>query len=362
MNLKHNSLLYALAVILIGVSFSDAHHAFAQEDDPKGVIVHFIDAGQGDATLLEGTDFTILIDAGKHNRSEVVPYLHSQKIRTIDLLIGTHPHADHIGQFRQVLRSFSVKEVWMSGDSHTSLTFERTLDAISDTVAAYQEPRAGDTFNFGSATLEILNPAEVTGDLNDGSIVTRVLFEELVLLFAGDAETHAEQKMMDRGHELTSHLLQVGHHGSRTSSTQPFLEAVRPEVAVYSAGKGNSFGHPHPEVIDRFENMGVVVYGTDVNGTILVYSDGMNYHLNTSRGDPVRAPPGVLSSEVSDCLNINTAINKEELAKIIHIGPATANEIIRLRPFISVDHLTRVNGIADHRLSDIKEQGLACVN
>src|SRR5690606_12325294 len=111
--------------------------------------VHFIDVDQGDATLIQADDVVILIDAGRHDRSDVVPYLRSIGIKSIDLLVGTHPHADHIGQFPEVLRAFPVKEVWLSGDVHTSRTFERAIDAILESDAGYHEPRAGERFQFG---------------------------------------------------------------------------------------------------------------------------------------------------------------------------------------------------------------------
>ncbi|MBU9712135.1 MBL fold metallo-hydrolase [Bacillus tamaricis] len=334
--------------------------------------VHFIDIGQGDATLLKGPDFTILIDAGRHDRNDVVPYLQNEGVTSLDLVIGTHPHADHIGQMDKVLEQLDVKEVWMSGDEHTSRTFERVLDAILDSDADYHEPRAGERYNFGSLIVEVVNPDRLTGDFHEGSISVRVVYGEIKLLFTGDAEHQTERAMINRGHNLEAHIFQLGHHGSSTSNTESFLNAVKPEITIYSAGLNNSYGHPHNEVVNRINKMGIPLYGTDIHGTIIVHTDGKSYRVYTQMDGDITVSPdesdngtgeqkqgdGTASSEY--CIDINTA-PKEEIIQITHIGDARAEELINLRPFQSIDGLTRINGIGSGRLSDIIEEGLACV-
>jgi beta-lactamase superfamily II metal-dependent hydrolase len=245
--------------------------------------VHFIDVGQGDATLLQGPDFTIVIDAGRHDRSDVVPYLKSAGVKSIDLLIGTHPHADHIGQFPQVIEAFPVGEVWLSGDTTTTRTFESAIDAIEASDAGYHEPRAGETFNFGSARIEVLNPDHLTGELHEGSIGVRIVYGSFTVLFTGDAEAETEMAILARKYDVNALILHLGHHGSSTSSSAEFLKAVNPEVAVYSAAKDNSYGHPHEVVLERLRQMGVQIYGTDVNGTIMVITDGQTYEVQAQR-------------------------------------------------------------------------------
>ncbi len=253
---------------------------------PEGTLTaHFFDVGQGDCTALLGPDFTIVIDAGRHDRKDVVPHLRSAGVESIDLLIGTHPHADHIGQFAQVLEAFPVKEVWVSGDTHTSKTFERALDAILESEAGFHEPRAGEKHQVGSAHIEVLHPAKVTGNLNDGSVSVRIAFGSVAFVLTGDAEAGAESEMLERGHNLQAQVLQLGHHGSRTSSTPAFLQAVRPQVAIYSAGAGNSYGHPHQEVIERLATMEIAVYGTDKHGTIQVVTDGNTFEVKPERAE-----------------------------------------------------------------------------
>jgi len=250
------------------------------------VRVYFFDVGQADATLFLGPDFTVLIDAGDYRRNDVVPHLVSVGVVEIDLFIGTHPHADHIGQFPQVLDGFSVGEVWMSGDLHTTRTFERAIDAILASDAAYHEPRAGEVFQFGTLLIEVLNPYQLTGDFHEGSVSVRMTYGEVTFVFTGDAETHTEQAMMDRGHNLEAQVLHLGHHGSRTSSSVRFLETVSPEVAIYSAGAGNSYGHPHDEVVSRLANMSIPLYGTDIHGTVVIVTDGVTYIVETEYGVP----------------------------------------------------------------------------
>ena len=315
--------------------------------------VHFIDVDQGDATLIQGEDVVILIDAGRHDRNDVVPYLRSVGVTSIDLLVGTHPHADHIGQFPSVLREFDVKEVWLSGDETTTRTFENAIDAILASDAAYHEPRAGEQFQFGSVTIEVIHPEEINGDLNNGSIGLRLKYGDVAFLFTGDAEAEAELSMIARGHDLRADVLHVGHHGSRTSSSRDFLVAVNPRIAVYSAGKDNSYGHPHREVLALLSSLGINVYGTDVHGTIKITTDGKTIRVKTEKDGASTGPCG------PGQVDINTA-PADELVRIIHVGPALAGAIISGRPYSSVDDLIRVSGIGEARLQAIKDQGIAC--
>lgn len=340
------------------------------------LVVSFFDVGQGDSTLLLGPDFTIVIDAGRHDRNDVTGLLRGAGVAEIDLLVGTHPHADHIGQVDDVLATFGVTEVWMSGDSHTTATYERVLDAILESGAGYHEPRTGETYTIGSARVEVLNPPAVNGDLHLGSLGLRVVYGDVAFIFTGDAEAPAEQMMVSSGLGLAAQVFKVGHHGSASSTSARFLEAVSPAVAVYSAAAGNQYGHPHPETIERLTARGVEVYGTDVHGTVRVTTDGRTWTVATGSVASVlpvaptttAAPSTTVTTEaevtVSSCDVGQVDINRagfEELQRIIHIGPDRAQQILDLRPFSSVDSMDRIKGIAEARLADIKAQGIACV-
>lgn len=241
--------------------------------------VHFIDVGQGDATLFEGPNYNILIDAGRHDRNDVISYLDLIGIRDIRLLVGTHPHADHIGQFPEILADYNVFEVWMSGDEHSSINYKNTIEAIFNSNAEYNEPRAGDVVWIGQKKIEVLNPEKIRGDLHDGCISMRVIYGDVSFIFTGDAEAKTESRIIERGFYLKSDILQVGHHGSRVSSGADFLSKVLPDIAIYSAGLNNQFGHPHEEALLRLWAVGADIYGTDFCGTIKVITDGNKYEV-----------------------------------------------------------------------------------
>lgn len=338
-----------------------ARYSTAGEDRrdslPAGTLAaYFFDVEQGDATLLMGPNFTILVDAGRHDRSDVVPYLRSAGVENIDLLIGTHPHADHIGQIPEVMAAFPVSEVWMSGDAHTSRTFENALDAVLNTDARYHEPRTGEIAEFGSARVEVLNPSELTGDFHEGCIAVRVRFGDVAFMLTGDAEAANEQQMLRSGYPLQAQILKLGHHGSRTSSSPEFLQAVRPEVAIISAGVDNSYGHPHQEVVQRVLDLGLQLYSTPQQGTIRLLTDGKRYEIEDRYPVISRSDTGSQGGGV----NINTAA-KDDLVRITHVGAERAEQLIRQRPFRTLDELTALDGISDGRLREIKAQGLAHV-
>lgn len=323
---------------------------------PMGeMTVHFIDVGQGDSTLLQGPkgEFNVLIDAGDNGRKDVVPYLKSVGVTDLDLVIGTHPHSDHIGQMAEVIEAFDVKEVWLNGDEHTSATFERAIDAIINEGAEYHEPRAGETDQVGSLKIEVVHPYEVTGDYNNDSIGVRISYGETSILFTGDAETEAEKEILARGHDLQADIFQMGHHGSSTSN------AINPKLAIYSAGVDNSYGHPHETIVTRMKKLNIPVIGTDVNGDIKVLTNGLTYRVIAEKSGQVVGGDSTSVSEPSSCININTA-TKEQLMMIKHIGSSRADQLISLRPFSSLDEMTKISGISVTRLNEIKAEGLAC--
>lgn len=343
-----------LTILLLGGTAGVAH---------GGLRAYFFNVGQGDATLLDAPHCTLLIDGGRHDRSDIVPYLDALGVSGLDLLIGTHPHADHIGQFPKVLEEFPVGEVWMSGWEHDTLTFERSVDAILEAGAGYHEPRAGEVEECGPLLLEIVHPVEPLQDVHD-NIALRVVHGAVRFLFTGDAEASHEGEMLERGEVLEADVLQLGHHGSRTSSSVPFLEAVAPEIAIYSAGSDNRYGHPHSEVIERLLARGITVYGTAVHGTVTVLSDGEGVRVETETGAAPVAdaswPDEKAPTPDDGCVDLNTG-SAEELERIVHIGSARAEAIIGGRPWSSVEALTRIRGIDGGRMDDIREQDLACV-
>ncbi|MCT2537708.1 MBL fold metallo-hydrolase [Aquibacillus koreensis] len=333
--------------------------------------VHYIDVGQADATLLQFESYTILIDAGDWDSTDVVTYLQGLDITEIDIAIGTHPDADHIGQLDKVIQNFEVGEVWLSGNTSTSETFQRLMDEIEVSGVDYDEPRAGDIYDVGSLQIEILYPYKISGNANQESISMKLTYGEVTFVFTGDAEVDQETEMIN-GSDVDATILQLGHHGSDTSTSEAFLQAVSPEVVIYSAGNGNAYGHPHYTVVNRVENYGAKLYGTDVHGTIVVTTDGKDYSIVTKQEGKItpsdekkeqkQEATNDKDSEQSStaCVNINTA-PIDELESIIHIGPERAKDLVKQRPYQSVDNLTKINGIGPARIADIKTEGIACI-
>lgn len=344
--------------------------------------VHFIDVGQADAALVQFQNKAILIDAGDWNKNEVVGYLRQVGIEKIDIIIGSHEHADHIGQIDKVINNFPVDEVWLPGNGANSQVFGRIMNAIDTKGIGYDEPRAGDSYQIGDAKIDILSPSSLTGNLNNDSIVMKLTYGTISFLFTGDAEREAESRIVNSGQNVSATILKVGHHGSDTSSTDNFLNKVNPKVAVISVGQSSQYGHPNQSVIDRLNKKGVDLYATKSHGNIVVTTDGNKYTISTDKTSKVTAGSSKTASATktgsskqskksnksssekvstsSNCIDINTA-SASELENIIHIGAARAALIIEARPFNSVDELTRVNGIASKRLVDIKAEGIACV-
>lgn len=342
--------------------------------DLSGLKAHFIDVGQGDSTLFQfsdgGEEFTILIDAGNWKGDEVINYLRSQKVSQIDIAVGTHPDADHIGQLDQVINTFNVGEVWLSGNTNPSQTFQRLLKAIDTKKVDYYEPRMGEQFEVGPLQIDVLYPKTISEQDNEESISLKLTYGNVRFILTGDATTDDELKMLQSGIDVKADILKLGHHGSSTSTHPSFLRAVQPAVAIYSAGLNNTYGHPHEEVVNLVQNSTIQLYGTDVHGTIIVETDGKEYKILTKKdGTITPSSSGSATNDeakvepvpiVGNCIDINTA-SIEQLQEIMHIGPARAQELINLRPFSSVDDLGRIKGIGPARITEIKSQGLACV-
>lgn len=344
---------------------------------------HFIDVGQADAALIEYADgdkqYHILIDSGDWNSNATVNYLNEIGVSHLDLVVGSHPHADHIGQMDNILNQFKVDEVWMSGDIATSQVFDRVIDAIDTNDVGYDEPRTGDSYDIGPLQIDIVSPDSVHGQLNDGSIVMKLTYGSTTFLFTGDAEKQAEQNMLHSGKSLSADILKVGHHGSNTSSTQGFIDKVDPEVAIMSVGKSNKYGHPDADVVSRYESKKIDLYATKDHGTIIVETDGNDYNVKTNKDGTVtpestkannnteakkestsKKEEKPKSSQSKNCIDINSASN-EQVQEIIHIGPERSADLLDLRPFDSIDDLTKIKGIGPARIDDIKSQGKACV-
>lgn len=259
--------------------------------------VHYIDVGQGDSILVDLGETEILIDGGDKS-SGIVEYLKHFVDEPLEVMVATHPHADHIGGLVAVLDEFQVDQIWHNGDTSSSQTYAQFMAAVQAESAEVHVGRRGDEISVGELTFIILNPATLSGSTNNNSIVLSLSYGEVDFLFTGDAEHEAEAAMLIASDIPVPdiEILKVGHHGSRTASSQDFLFVTSPEVAIYMAGTGNRYGHPHEEIISNLNQVGAEIYGTDIHGTIVIVTDGESYTLQpenivTPRLPAVVSPP-----------------------------------------------------------------------
>lgn len=252
--------------------------------------IYYLDVGQGDSQLICLPDGkNILIDSGTQDTAdELTAYLKDLGIEKIDFLIATHPHEDHIGGMKNVVENFEIGKIYMPkiSDSQipTTRVYENLLASIEEKGLKITMAKAGEVIlEENGVKMEILAPnSEKYADLNSYSIVTKLSVGEKAFLFTGDAESDSEEEMLAKGYDLKADFLKLGHHGSSTSNSLDFLKAVSPEAAVISCGVDNDYGHPHQEVLDRLEELGVQVYRTDTQDTILVRCDGSSLTVETN--------------------------------------------------------------------------------
>ena len=246
--------------------------------------VSFLDIGQGDSILIQSSEHNVLIDTGEYSaRRRLLAYLRESGVERVDYLIATHPHEDHIGGMNPVLNLFDVRNVVMPDVTHNTRVFENLLNNIDNKKIPLTIASAGDVIKAGIIELVVVSPevGASHGNINDMSLVLRLVHGDTAFLFTGDVEQYVEDIILSVGRDIRANVLKVSHHGSNTSTSGPFLDAVAPAVAVISVGSGNPYGHPNPDTIGRLSepNRGILILRTDLNGSIVMTTDGVQIEL-----------------------------------------------------------------------------------
>lgn len=249
--------------------------------DQDEIAVHYLDVGQGDCVLIKTPDKNVLIDCGEESESDyVISYLKDFDVERLDYVIITHPHSDHMGGMAHILSAFDIGEVMMPKVSDDlipiSYFYEDTLDIIEEKGIAAFFTMQGQKFELCEGTsLEILGPVSDDFDnLNDFSVVAKLVSGNYSFLFTGDMENAAEKDLMDYWINVSADILKVAHHGSSTSTSYAFLKRIAPTYAVISVGEDNSYGHPTSEILDRLEAMDCKILMTKDEGDIVFITDG----------------------------------------------------------------------------------------
>ena len=248
---------------------------------------HFIDVGKADSIYINCKDKNILIDGGeKDTYNNVLEYLKKKSVKVLDLVVASHPHSDHIGGLPEVLNEFEVKKILMPKvkDSivPTSKVYEKFLLAIDKNNISVETPTPGKEMNLGDLKIEIFAPNKQYDDLNNNSIVLKTTYKNISFLFTGDAEKESEHDMLGKNFNLKSTVLKVGHHGSKTSTSKEFLKAVSPEYAVICVGE-DKYNLPKKETLNKLKDVGAKIYRTDLNGTVVLATNGDEINVITSR-------------------------------------------------------------------------------
>lgn len=253
---------------------------------PTGVIeISYLDVGQGDAAYIKVNDFDILIDAGpKSDSDKLMKQLEEKNIDDFEIVIATHPHEDHIGGMTKVFEKYDVESFYMPKVTNTTKTFENMIKAVSNEGLTAKVIKEGTSFDLGEGCrIDVYSPMQESYDnFNDYSPIMKLTYGNKSFIFTGDAEKTVEKEVVEKySKELKADVIKFGHHGSSTSSTKEFIEAISPKYGIISCGLDNSYGHPHRETLSIIDEMGIETYRTDKQGQITITSDGNNIEIKT---------------------------------------------------------------------------------
>ncbi len=301
---------FLLVFSLCGGMQAEAKAASGSLDGADSLEVHFIDVGQGDAALVKCGDAAMLIDAGENDKGTLVQnYIRKQGVKSLDYLIVTHPHSDHCGGADVIVTKYDIDTIIMPNYAADTASYRDVIQALDGKNYRVTEPVAGDVYKLGDAEFTIVAPN--SGDYGDNvnNYSVGILLEHggNKFLFTGDAEEEAEEDISANGIDISADVLKIGHHGSRTSSSKEFMDAVSPEYAVISCGEDNEYGHPHAATLNTLRSMGVKVFRTDEQGSLIAVSDGKKITWNAAPSDTWKAGEPTGSGAVSSGTGKNAA-------------------------------------------------------
>lgn len=288
------SLILAGLLFLSGCQKTPVETVVPEAQENGGLTVHFLDVGQADSALLECGGEFMLIDGGNvEDGRMVVSYLDQMGVEELKAVVCTHAHEDHVGGLASVLSVYPTETVYSPTTTYSSKAFDNFMYYVDQQRLEVTKPVPGDGFLLGDAQVTILGPVKDYAETNDTSIVMKVVYGDTSFLFTGDMERQAENDMLDYGMDVKADVLKVGHHGSDSSTSYRFLYEVDPTYAVISCGRGNSYGHPHKEPMDRLRQAGVTIFRTDEMGTVVARSDGreITFHWSDQSANPENAEP-----------------------------------------------------------------------
>ncbi len=271
MGKKYGPIILVVLILLAAVAGYLYHNGyFGGISADANAEYHFIDIGQGDASLILTDEAAVLVDCGTLEQSHTVVDYVSRYTDKIDLFVFSHAHDDHMGGAANIINSIEVGEVLMTSYASDAVFFEKALDAIEDNNVKVTEALPGGTYTVGDVNIEVFSPAKDYEDHNANSIIMRVEVDGSSVMYTGDAEHRTEKDVLEEyGYSLRSDILKVGHHGSSTSTSEEFFEAVSPSYGVISCGADNSYGHPHREIKSFFEDRAFEYYRTDLAGDVV---------------------------------------------------------------------------------------------
>ncbi|MGG5462275.1 ComEC/Rec2 family competence protein [Clostridium sp. B9] len=271
-------------LLIILLSFAIFSYKIVSPLEKHNFLVHFIDVGQGDSILIQANNKNLLIDSGTEDSIDhLVKYLKKSKVKKLDYIIATHPHADHIGGMNVIIDKFNVGSFFAPKVSHTNESFKSMITSLKNKNLPINilNSKKDISIDLGKNTnIKILAPTDKDYEnINNYSPIIKIYYGKTSFLFTGDAEEELENEVLSENFILKANVLKIGHHGSNTSTSEEFLKEIQPQVAIISAGLDNSYGHPNYITLQKLNDNNVRVLRTDEDGTIVISSNGNNINV-----------------------------------------------------------------------------------